>query len=144
MELSKLFFEFIIFVTGACVVGSLLMWCFKTALLVHILELVRCAGFRKKDKEFWSVESVKGFPNLDLSKWTRDDLISWVSRFNPYLGELMECPGCFSFHAAFHTSWVMLVLSSRIYQFDEFWFFMSGVHVLAWPVIGNIMLKLTK
>lgn len=119
---------------GCAVVASILMWWFNTFLLVHFLEIFRMLGFRKKNKNFWSVP-VDGELRNDLAHFTREDLETWLyTNWHPKLAELVSCPGCFSAHASF---WVAVAMQVGLQEVCLPFFVLCW---LGWPSISNVLL----
>lgn len=141
MENSNYFIDVLILISGAYITSSWMMWWFNTSLQIHVLEIIRWFGWKKKDDQFWSAEVVEGFPPIDLSKWTRKEFEEWMHNKNPYIAELLSCPGCFSFHVAFWVSIVMNVFCLIKYDlnFERVLVFLTGWY--AWPSFANKYLK---
>lgn len=127
----------IMWLLGCAIVGSILMWWFNTSLPVHILEILRMLGYRRKNTEFWSVPVVEGVRN-DLADFTKQDLQAWMQDHLPAkLAELLSCPGCFSAHASF---WVaagmqLFLPAYSIPFFLACWF--------GWPCISSVLFHFT-
>ena len=138
------FADILVLIFGTFITTSWLMWWFNTSLAVHILEVLRFLGWRKKDEDFWAAEVVAGFPKVDLSKWTRSEFDSWTYKMNPYLSEMLACPGCLSFHAAFWVSLTLNLMTSLAYGFcfERVFTFILGWY--SWPFLANVLLKKTK
>jgi len=136
--------DIIILVAGAYVVASWMMWWFTTSLPIHVLEVLRYFGWRSKDTEFWGAEVMPNFPKIDLAKWTRPEFDDWMHKLNPYIGELLSCPGCFSFHVAF---WVSALVNTMMGFIDGFTLWRLLMFYLcwkAWPFAANSLLKKIK
>jgi hypothetical protein len=111
---------------GGPAVATVMMWWFKTELPVHVFGILRTLGWRRRP-DFWPQD----FPAVPI---TRSEWEIWINTACPTLGELLTCPGCFSFHASYlmavllwgclHPAWPMVV-----------------VGVLTWPYLANRMLK---
>ena len=107
----------LMFSANTYIVASWLMWLFDTTLLIHIFELLRYAGYRKSDTDYWSrVEYVGDKPlKYDLASFTREDLDEWMStHLNKFWRGVLSCPGCLSMHISF---WTALSSSILIYGF---------------------------
>lgn len=124
-------------VVGCFAAASIMMWWFNTALGVHLLELVRWLGFKKKNAHFWSVPVDNDLRN-DLSDFTKSDFDDWLfDKLNPKLAELLTCPGCLSAHVSF---WVAALIQVLLPTYSLELFLAS---CLSWPVLVNILLNMT-
>lgn len=144
MNYSHIELDIVVLLVGGFIVSSCLMWWFNTSLPIHMLGVLRFLGWKTDDSQFWSTEIDPDLPRVDLSRWTRVDFDEWVNDRSHVLGELLTCPGCLSFHIAF---WVSFVMSSSLVLIDGYHpirlcGFIAGW--LAWPSIGNYVLKLIK
>ena len=129
---------FIHWAAGCLVSASVMMWWFNTAIGVHILEIARAIGFRKKDTHFWSVPVDVGLRN-DLSDFTKSDFEDWVfDKLNSKIAELLTCPGCLSMHISL---WVALISQAITQTFSLELFLASW---FGWPIVINILLNLTR
>lgn len=82
-------------------IASFLSLWFKADLPVLLTKILRSAGFRKDDREFWPDE-------IEYRFWIRDQWSRWLSSacressVGRFLSHLLNCPYCLGFHA----SWV--------------------------------------
>jgi hypothetical protein len=128
---------FLQWAVGCLVAASIMMWWFNTSIGVHILEIIRWVGVKKKNAYFWSVP-VDGDLRNDLADFTKADFDDWLfDKLHSKLAELLTCPGCFSAHVSF---WVALA-SQVITQTCSLELFLASW--LGWPVLVNILLNLT-
>ncbi len=128
---------FVYWIVGCLAAASIMMWWFNTAIGVHILEVVRWLGVKKKNLKFWSVP-VDGDLRNDLSDFTKSDFEDWLfDKLNPKLAELLTCPGCLSAHVSF---WVAL-LTQFFTQTYSLGLFVASC--LCWPIVVNILLNMT-
>lgn len=144
---TEIFLLFIsAYICGAFIVTSILMWWFNTNLPVHIFEIIRYIGFRKKDDDYWSIQIPLETSNFtitqNLKTFTFDDLITWISqKTHPKLGELASCPGCLSFHISFWSSILVSCCLIFLHMPISYTLFFALVSIFGWPSIGNILLK---
>lgn len=129
-----------LFIVGAFIVGSWLMWWFNTNLPIHVLQIIRALGYRKNDKEFWSKnESIEGIDDtftLDLNDFASEDFNGWMEARSPgWLAELLSCPGCLSMHLSF---WIAIIAQLVTWQFNPILFLACW---WAWPSMGNLILR---
>lgn len=121
---------------GLAIVASVLMWWFNTALLVHILEIFRAVGIKRKNAEFWSVP-LYGSSSLrnDLAYFTKNDVDAWMqTHFHPKMAELLSCPGCLSAHVSF---WTAAALQPFLSEYSIPFFVVCW---LGWPGLANVLL----
>tara|TARA_R110000824_G_scaffold38771_5_gene118112 strand:- start:762 stop:1100 length:339 start_codon:yes stop_codon:yes gene_type:complete len=105
------------YLIGAAVVSNLTVVWFYTTLPVHLYELF---SFGKKDKLYTREE------------WETHAVLNWG-----YLGELLNCPLCFSTHA----SWITGIAIWQIMQSSP-WLILLGT--FSWPLISYIFYKKLK
>jgi hypothetical protein len=123
-----------IYILGSFCVSSMLMWWFTTNLPIHIVQILKWAGFKKHNKEFWESDT-------PIHLWTQFDFTQWKLRSLPaWLDELSSCPGCLSMHVSFWTSLLFTALTWTGY--DSFVLF--ALAWLGWPYIANFNLALLK
>jgi len=119
---------------GLTITYSILMWWFSTALPVHLLELLRFIGMKRKDVNFWSVPMPGGIRN-DLAYFTRTDFMEWMQiHLPPKIKELLSCPGCLSAHVSF---WAATALQLFLPQ-PSLPFFLACW--LGWPGLVTLVL----
>ena len=120
-----------IYITGALVCSSIMMYWFNTNLPVHIVQILHAAGYRRNDPEFWQSDT-------PIELWTRGDLNNWKFRTLPaWLDELTECHGCFSFHVAFWVSSSCTLLTWHGHDSLVLFVLACG----GWPYISNYALN---
>ena len=132
--------QIVIWAVGALSVVSVLMWWFNTGLPTHLFEVLRFLGWKRKKAGFWThtMTLVGKERAIDLKDFSPRDFDEWASeRIHPKIIELMNCPGCFSFHVSF---WVAAT-AQCLTGFDPL-FFISCV--ATWPIVGNMLLKTTQ
>jgi hypothetical protein len=121
-----------VYLAGSFIVGSIMMWWFNTNLPIHVVQILKLAGFNKSKPEFYSSDTPIEF-------WTKVDFDEWKMKQLPvWLDELLACPGCLSMHISF---WVALFIT-LLAKHDALFFFLAWG---GWPYISNYYLvKLQK
>ena len=123
-----------LYITGALCVSSMMMWWFNTNLPIHIVQILKWAGFKKNDKDFWESDT-------PINLWTQMDFTHWKMRSLPaWLDELTACPGCLSMHLSFWTALCVTILTWRGYE-SLILFLLAW---LGWPYISNVALAFLK
>jgi hypothetical protein len=124
----------VIWLAGLTITYSILMWWFSTALPVHLLELLRFMGIKRKNADFWSVPLPGGLRN-DLAYFTRKDVEEWMQSHLPSkIKELLSCPGCMSAHVSF---WTAAALQLFLPQYSLPFFLACW---LGWPGAATLVL----
>lgn len=125
-------------------VASLLTAWFSSTLPSHVFAVLQKLGFGKSNHTAW--ESFDEFATLDWQSWLA---IHWSrSWLELFLGTLITCPICLSFHMSF---WSSLVISAVTYYG---WidapqvFFLVPMATVGAPILAlilhNIFIKLEK
>jgi hypothetical protein len=123
-----------IYILGSFCVSSMMMWWFNTNLPIHIVQILKKAGLKKNDKEFWEADT-------PIHLWTQMDFTHWKMRSLPaWLDELTSCPGCLSMHLSFWTS--LLITSLTYHGYESLTLFLLAW--LGWPYISNVALAFLK
>jgi hypothetical protein len=123
-----------LYIMGALCVSSMMMWWFNTNLPIHIVQILKLCGFKKKDTAFWYSETpIELWTALDFNNWKMKNIPGW-------LDELTSCPGCLSMHLSFWTALFFTTLTWNGYE--SFLFFLLAW--LGWPYISNLALAILK
>jgi hypothetical protein len=121
----------ILYLQGAMIVSSLMMWWFNTNLPIHVVQLLKYFGYKRNNEAFWA-------SSTPIELWTNLDLADWKQRHIPaWLDELTECPGCLSNYISFVTAIGVSCLCSQSPAF----FILAW---LGWPYISNVALAVLK
>lgn len=120
--------EYIIaYLIGTLGTSSIMMWWFKTNIHIHILQLLKWIGFKRKNETFWHSETPIEF-------WTQEDLDMWkLENYPAWLDELTSCKGCFSFHIAF---WSALITTVFVWSGPASLIFTLS-SIVSWPYLMN-------
>lgn len=122
------------YIMGSFVVSSIMMWWFNTNLPIHVVQIAKKLGYRKKDSQFW-------YSDTPLELWTKVDLDTWKMRvLPPWLDELSSCPGCLSMHISFWVSAFTTLITWHGPSSLVFFFFAWG----GWPYLSNLFLSILK
>ena len=116
-----------IYLLGCLAVASALMAWFGSGLPIHVLHVLRRLGYAR-GSDMW----------LTLEEWTStwDDFsVAAAAYMSPFVGELLTCPVCLSFHISF---WLALVL----WVFTSVPFVFVVAAVCTWPILANILKSL--
>lgn len=83
---------------------------FRTGLPAHVFELIKVVDDRFKfcREDFWPEDVVWG-----SNTWTPDEWEVWATIQMPYLGELLTCPICFSWHLSFWVSFFVALVTGN-------------------------------
>lgn len=123
-----------IYILGSICVSSMMMWWFTTNLPIHVVQILKCLGFKTDDKKFWESDT-------PIHLWTQFDFNEWKMKNIPgWLDELTSCPGCLSMHLSFWTALLFSILTWTGY--DSLILFLLAW--LGWPYIANFNLALLK
>lgn len=121
-----------IFYRGSC------MYC-------HILGVLKRAGYKSKNPDWWNYEyeiSSDLITNLDIEDFTREDAIAFITSKNRFLGNLISCHYCISWHFSFWVSAIVCIVFGlrNGFSIDCVQLFLFGLFTS--PIISNLILKL--
>ena len=134
---------FIFNILNLSIVTSILQIFFRgSCAYCHILEILKTLGLKRKDKDYWYYEQQidsLSIP-LDIRDFTFDNAIDFITRKNYWLGQLLSCPYCLSWHLTFWS--ILLVnLGSFIFYGISFPFWLSIVTLFSIPYLSNFFLQ---
>ena len=135
------FFIFYILILG--IVTSMLQICFRgSCAYCHILDIFKQIGLKKKDKNYWYYEQqIDGLSiPLDIRNFTFDNAIEFISQKNYWLGQLLSCPYCLSWHFTFWSLIFVNVAAFLIYSII-FPFWLDIIALFTIPYISNFLLQ---
>lgn len=116
-----------IYVLGCLAVSSALMAWFGSGLPIHVLYMLKRVGYAK-GSDMWNT----------LGEWTStwDDFsVAAAAYMPPFIGELITCPVCLSFHISF---WLALA----IWVFAPVPFVFVIAATCTWPILSNALKSL--
>lgn len=108
----------------------------------HILELLKKFGFKKSNKEFWNYKQKLSSIELDLDveNFTFGNAIEFISEKSKWLGQLLSCPYCLSWHLTFWSLILTFLGSYFIYNLTlPFWLFIITLFTV--PYLANFLLQ---
>ena len=120
-----------------------LMICFRgSCFYCHALKLLKDLKV-KSHGDFWNlyVDVSNARPvMLDIQDWTFDDAIEFISKKNRFLGALLSCPFCLSWHFSFWGTIFTLIMAYLLYgQTFPLWvIFLTFIQT---PFISNYLLS---
>lgn len=108
----------------------------------HILEILKSFGFKANDKNYWTynqqIESLS-IP-LDIRNFTFDNAIDFISQKNYWLGQLLSCPYCLSWHLTFWSIIIINILGYLVYSLS-FPFWLDMIALFSIPYLSNFLLQ---
>ena len=108
----------------------------------HILELLKKFGYKKSNKEFWDYkQSISSLElDLDVENFTFGNAIEFISNKNKWLGQLLSCPYCLSWHLTFWSLVLTFISAYYIYSLLlPFWFIVLTFFSV--PYLANFLLQ---
>lgn len=133
----------IIYLIALSVVTSVLQIFFRgSCAYCHILEILKFIGFKKHNKDFWNYDqqiSSISIP-LEIRNFTFDNAIDFISQKNYWLGQLLSCPYCLSWHLSF---WSIIIINIGTYTLYSFLcpFWLDILMQFSIPYISNLLLQ---
>lgn len=108
----------------------------------HILEILKNIGFKKSNPKFWQyhqqLDSIS-IP-LDVENFTFDNAIEFISSKNKWIGQLLSCPYCLSWHLTFWSLLITAILAYTLYSvLLPIWFF--ALTIFSVPYLSNFLLQ---
>lgn len=131
------------------VVGVLSIFFRGSCAYCHALVILKKLGFKRKTPEFWEYmesfgDSLKFSDNVnvkvDVEMFTYKNAIEFISSKNKWLGELLSCPYCMSWHLSFWSTLIVGVFAYYIYNITfPAWFF--ALCLFMTPPLSNYLLN---
>lgn len=133
----------IIYLIVLSIVTSILQILFRgSCAYCHILELLKYVGFKNKHKDYWVYEQQidsLSIP-LDIRNFTFDNAIDFISKKNYWLGQLLSCPYCLSWHLTFWSIIATNIGCCILYSY-MFPFWLDILMMFSIPYVSNLLLQ---
>lgn len=131
------------FLLNLSIVTSILQIFFRgSCAYCHILEVLQAFGFKQKDKNYWYYEQQidsLSIP-LDVRNFTFDNAIDFITQKNYWLGKLLSCPYCLSWHLTFWSIILVNIFSYLLYGIS-FPFWLDIITLFSIPYLSNFLLQ---
>ena len=136
---------FLFYIIIPIIVTDLLMIFYRgSCMYCHILQILKRIGFKSKDPDWWKYYfsiTEEDVVELKVEDFTQEDAIAFIKSKNSFIGELISCHYCISWHFSF---WVSLLVSVIFLCFGGLFIDSLVVFVFGFfssPLISNLLLK---